>query len=270
VPAANGSKPPRGPLPLSGVRVMVTRAVDHSGELVDLLEGRGAAVTVTPLIRIGPPPDEAAFRSAVDEADDYSWIVFASQSGVEAFARTRAQPLGVNPQIAAVGPATSEAVAILLGRPPQVVPARYVAEAVADALIDAASVGASVLVVQAQDARPVLVDRLRRARFDVTAVAAYTTVAQAPPDLERIIAGVDVIALASASAVRSLVEALGPDEAQSKLVGRLLACIGPVTETEARRAGLHVELTPQRSTVDGIVESLCRYYGGERATGASG
>ena len=247
-------------LPLAGVRVMVTRAADHARELIDLLEGRGATVEVVPLIHIGAPPDEKALQAAIDDADEFAWIVFTSVNGVEAFARRRRHSLGVNPHIAAIGPATSDAVASLLGRPPHVVPTRYVAEAVARALAEAASPGSSVLLVQAADARPVLAHRLRLTRFEVTAVAAYSTVLQAPADLERRIAGVDVVTLASASAVRSLVGALGADAAASKLRGRLLACIGPVTETEARRAGMHVELTPQRSTVDGLVEALCRYY----------
>jgi len=247
-------------LPLEGVRVMVTRALDQSRELVDLLEGRGASVLIVPLIRIGPPPDESALQRAVDAADDFAWIVFASTNGVDAFARRRKRALGVNPHIAAVGPATSTAVASQLGRPPHVVPSRFVAEAVAESLIEVASPGSTVLVVQAHDARPVLVERLRAARFDVTAVAAYTTVAHAPADLESRIAEVDIVTLASASAVRSLVAALGQRESPSKLAGRLIACIGPVTESEARRAGLHVELIPERSTADGLVEALCRYY----------
>lgn len=242
---------------------MVTRAADHARELIDLLEGRGASVEIVPLIYVGPPPDESTLQSMVDAADEFAWIVFASVSGVEAFARRRRHALGVNPHIAAVGPATSDAVASLLGRPPHVVPSRFVAEAVADALVEIASPGASVLVVQAQDARPVLAHMLRAARFDVTAVAAYSTVARAPADFERLVGGVDVITLASASAVRSLVAALGGEAAPAKLRGSLLACIGPVTETEARRAGLHVELTPERSTVDGLVEALCRYYAGK-------
>jgi uroporphyrinogen-III synthase len=248
-------------LPLAGVRVMVTRAADHAHELIDLLEGRGAAVDVVPLIHLGPPPNESELRAAVDAADDFAWIVFTSVSGVESFARRRKHALGVNPHIAAIGPATSEAVATQLGRPPHVVPARFVAEAVVDALVDAASPGSSVLLVQAQDARPVLAHRLKLARFEVTSVAAYSTVLQAPGDFEARLGAVDVVTLASASAVRSLVDALGADAAASKLRGRVLACIGPVTETEARRAGLHVELTPERSTVDGMVEALCRYYG---------
>jgi len=248
------------PLPLTGVRVMVTRSADHARELIDLLEGRGATVEVVPLIHIGPPPDEQALQNAVDAADDFAWIVFTSVNGVEQFARRRRHALGVNPHIAAVGPATSDAVASLLGRPPHIVPARFVAEAVAEALLDVASTGSSVLLVQAHDARPVLAHRLRAARFEVTAVTAYSTVARAPADLERRLGRVDVVTLASASAVRSLVAALGADAAPEKLRGRLLACIGPVTETEARRAGMHVELTPERSTVDGLVEALCRYY----------
>jgi uroporphyrinogen III methyltransferase/synthase len=246
---------------------MVTRAENHARELIDLLEGRGASVVVVPLIAIGPPPDDRALREAVDAADDYAWIVFTSVNGVETFARRRRKPLGVNPHIAAVGPATSEAVAALLGRPPHVVPSRFIAEAVADGLADVASPGSSVLVVQAQDARPMLVHRLRAAGFHVTAVAAYTTLLAAPPDFESRVGQVDVIALASASAVRSMLGVLGRESAALKLRGKLLACIGPVTEAEARQAGLFVELTPLRSTVDGIVSALCSYYGSKPASG---
>jgi len=239
---------------------MVTRAADHARELIDLLEGRGATVEVVPLIHMGPPPHERALQEAIDAADDFAWIVFTSVNGVESFARRRKRALGVNPHIAAIGPATSEAVATQLGRPPHVVPPRYVAEAIAQALIEAASPGSSVLLVQAQDARPVLAHRLKLARFEVTAVAAYSTILQAPADLEARLGRVDVVTLASASAVRSLTEGLGNELAPSKLRGRLIACIGPITEAEARRAGLQVELTPERSTVDGLVEALCRYY----------
>jgi uroporphyrinogen III methyltransferase / synthase len=238
---------------------MVTRAANHASELTDLLEGRGASVDLAPLVLIGPPTDEKALQAAVDAADDYPWIVFTSVNGVEAFAARRRRPLGVNPHVAAVGPATSEAVASLLGRPAHVVPNRFVAEAVADALADAAAPGSAVLLLQAHDARPVLAHRLRAARFDVTSVCAYTTVLQAPADLAERIRSADAITLASASAVRSLVGALG-SSAAAKLRGKLIACIGPVTHMEARQAGLHVELEPERSTVDGIVEALCKYY----------
>lgn len=248
------------PLPLAGVRVMVTRAADHARELIDLLEGRGAVVEVVPLIHMGPPPHERVLQEAIDAADDFAWIVFTSVSGVESFARRRKRTLGVNPHIAAIGPATSEAVATLLGRPPHVVPPRYIAESIAQALVEAASPGSSVLLVQAHDARPVLAHRLKLARFDVTAVAAYSTVLQAPADIDARVAHVDVVTLASASAVRSLIDGLGSELASSKLRGKLIACIGPITEAEAKRAGLHVELTPERSTVDGLVEALCRYY----------
>lgn len=254
-------------LPLAGVRVMVTRAAGHARELIDLLEGRGASVEVVPLIHLGPPPHERELQAAIDAADDFAWIVFTSVSGVESFARRRKRALGVNPHVAAIGPATSEAVATLLGRPPHIVPSRYVAEATAQALVEAASPGSSILLVQAQDARPVLAHRLKLARFEVTVVAAYSTVLQAPADIEARIAGVDVITLASASAVRSLVDSLGEEAAPSKLRGKLIACIGPITQVEARRAGLHVELTPERSTVDGLVEELCRYYESAASSG---
>jgi len=38
-----------------------------------------------------------------------------------------------------------------------------------------------------------------------------------------------------------------------------IACIGPVTETAARRAGLPVDILQERYTIPGLVETLTEY-----------
>ncbi|MBC5823584.1 MAG: uroporphyrinogen-III synthase [Candidatus Eremiobacteraeota bacterium] len=240
---------------------MVTRTPHQVDDFVEILQGRGARVEVVPLVQIKSPPDEARLQWAVDSADTFDWLVFTSVNGVASFARRRKKALGVGPQIAAVGPVTSEAVASLLMRPAQLVPPAFSADELARALIDRAGFGERVLVLQAAAASPALGRRLASAGVAAVCVAAYSTIEKAPADLPARLAHVDVVTLASGSAVRSLVGGLERSAHRATaLRGKLIACIGAVTEAEARRHGLAVDVIAQPSTAEGLVDALCRYY----------
>lgn len=239
---------------------MVTRALDQGGEFVRLLEERGAQVKVVPLIRIGPPPNERSLQDAVDKAGNFAWLIFTSAVGVTSFARHLRDPLPPALCIAAIGSATCAAVAEHLGRDVDVMPERFEGGALADAIARRAKPDDSMLIVAAQDAREALPARLRASGFRVTTIAAYTTVEAPPIDLKVQVANCDVIMLASPSAVHALVRGLGGADAPQKLRGKLLACIGPVTELEARNCGLHVEIVPSCATLPAIVDALCTYY----------
>lgn len=247
--------------PLEGVRVLVTRPAEHDSDLIRLLEERGAHVTSVPLIALGPPPDERALQAAVDRAQSFAWLAFTSAAGVESFAQRRKGPLpSSGTRLAAVGQATARAVEDALRRKVDVVPEKFSGEALADAILEHASRDERILILQAADARPALAARLRGAGLSVETVAAYSTVEVRAPDLTERIAQTDAIALASPSAVHSLVRALGGDRASARLRGTLLACIGPVTMFEARQLGLHVEIVPETATFAGLVDALCTYY----------
>jgi len=247
--------------PLRGIRVLVTRAAESGGELARELERRGATVRNVPLIRIGPPPSERELQAAVDAADDCDWIVFASVNGVRSFCARRSTPLPPRVRVAAIGSTTAQAAREELDISDVVAPAHFVAEELADEVLHQAAPGSSVLVIQAADARPALAARLRAGRMRVTTIAAYSTVAIAPEDLSLRVKDCDVVTLASASAVRSLVAGLGgKTHAPLHLRGKLVTCIGGVTELEAREHGVHVELVPPHATVESLVDALCAYY----------
>jgi len=239
--------------------VLVTSASGSSPELVRLLEDAGATVTITSLIRIAPPPDEAALQAAVDRAHEADWLAFTSVAGVEAFAHRRHQPLGDLVRLAAVGSGTQAALQGYLQASAAVVPATFSGSALADALISHARPGARVLFFAAHGASPVLESKLRAAGLSVEKVVAYQTIESPPRDLAQRVKESDAITLASPSAVRALVKGLGADAALL-LRGKLLACIGPVTLAEARERGLHVEIVPEASTFAAVVEALSRYY----------
>src|SRR5579864_5285734 len=93
-------------LTLRGIRVLVTRPEGQSTDFIRFLEERGARVTSLPLIQIGPPPSERELLDAVNRADAFSWLIFTSAVGVEAFAKRRKQDLPSALRIGAIGPAT--------------------------------------------------------------------------------------------------------------------------------------------------------------------
>src|SRR5262245_23119645 len=71
--------------PLFGRRIVVTRSREQAGELVEMLEERGADAIQTPTIRIAPPEDYDPLDRACADAAGYDWIVLTSANAVDAF-----------------------------------------------------------------------------------------------------------------------------------------------------------------------------------------
>jgi uroporphyrinogen-III synthase len=223
--------PPR----LGGWTVVVTRAADQASELSDMLRADGASVVEVPTIRIVDPADGgAALAAALADAGDYDWLVVTSPNGVR--------------RVAVVGQGTAD-VAGALGLPVALVPDRFVAEG----LVDAMGAGTGrVLVAQAEVARPVLVDGLRAAGWDVTAVAAYATIpAEIDPSLLDDARLADAIAFTSSSTVANFVQAAGIDG-----VPPVVVCIGPVTAATAVERGLTVARTAAEHSLAGLVDAV--------------
>src|SRR2546425_7025163 len=132
---------PPGPArahPLAGRRIAVTRAREQTGDLARELEALGAEVVAAPTIRIAPLTDLAALRAALSRDPPYDWIVFTSQNAVQVVC-DRLPEWALAPRdvaraaVAAIGPATAEAL-VRRGVVPDLVPDRFVAEAVVTAL----------------------------------------------------------------------------------------------------------------------------------------
>ncbi len=253
-------------LPLFGRRVVVTRASAQASGLRDALAALGADVLELPALRV-EPLDPAPLATALARLGQYQWLVLTSQNAVavlwdvmRAAALDARSLAGV--RIACVGRTTSDAL-LARGLVADVVPTRFVAEAVLDALSARDDVrGTRMLYVAAEGARDVLPAGLRAMGAVVDRVAAYRT----RPDgtgaslLRDALAkgGVDVVTFASASAVTGYVEAVG-----DALASRAPAVsIGPVTSLAARAAGIVVVAESGEasigSLVDAVMTHLCR------------
>ncbi|HEX6535491.1 MAG TPA: uroporphyrinogen-III C-methyltransferase [Gemmatimonadaceae bacterium] len=261
--------------PLSGTRVVVTRARTQASELAASLRALGADVIEAPAIRI-EPLDAAPLRAAIEALGDYDWVVLTSQNAVQLLWR-ELRALGrdaralAGARIAVVGPATAEALRAV-GLEPDVVPARFVAEGVVEALRARDDVrGARALFVRAETARDVLPAELRAMGARVDEVAVYRTVsdpegARAARDaLDR--GEVDVVTFTSGSTVRFFVEALGGSAA---LAARArVVTMGPVTSETARALGVRVDVEAREATIPALVEavaSVARADAGEAST----
>ena len=247
--------------------VVVTRGKAGEDALATRLAELGAAVRELPSIAIAPPASWDARDAALRDLARFDWLVFASASAVER-TTARARDLGVapaalaRPALAAVGPATAEALARAL-RDPDLVPAEATGAAMAAALAPRVR-GRRVLVPRPAEGRPELVEGLAAAGAEVVGAEAYRTV-PAPPERLRPLAGwigrgeVDAVAFASPSAVKAVVAALGPDAGALSRV--TLAAIGPTTAEALRDAGYPPIVVPVRHTARDLAEAIAARLG---------
>jgi len=243
--------------PLHGRRVIVTRARAQASGLAAKLRGLGAEVVELPAIRIEPRIGSEEVRRAVDSIRDYALVCLTSPNGVRLLfeamheAGLDARALA-NATVAAIGPGTSRALA-KRGIAADVVPERFVAESLVEALGEVEVSGRRVLVARAAEARDVIPEHLSGRGAEVDVVALYETVREEPdPSAVEAAQGADYVTFTSSSTVRNLTEALGERFPHSARV----VSIGPVTSEAARNAGLDPHVEAERHDIDGLLTAL--------------
>lgn len=259
--------------PLFGRRVVVTRAREQAGPLIEMLEERGAEAIQAPTIRIAPPEDLEALDRACAEAATFDWIVFTSANGVEHFmprllARHDIRELkGV--RLCAIGPSTAAQLE-RYGLRVDVVPEEYRTEMLAAALSAAGPLaGARVLLPKADIARERLAEELREAGAEVADVVAYRTLVgsaerETDRDVYRMLLDrqIDAVTFTSASTVQNFARIFGEDQAADLLRTTVVAAIGPVTAEAARQLGIETTVMPARYTIADLVDALVAHFAG--------
>ncbi len=239
--------------PLFGRRVVVTRTRQQASRLTVALRDAGAEVVEVPAIEIVEPADGgAALLGAAGRLGEYDWVVVTSPNGAHRLlaAVPDARAFG-RAKVAAIGPGTAAVLAN--GRiAADLVPDRFVAEALLDALPDGPG---RLLLARAEIARDVLPDGLRARGWDVDVVDAYRTIPAAITDEQRAaVAGADLITFTSSSTVEHSMAAFGRGG-----LPPAVACIGPVTAATARDHGLDVAVEASVHTIEGLVAALVEW-----------
>lgn len=238
---------------LAGIKIVVTRAAHQAEELAAPLRALGAEVLLLPLIGIAPPFDPMPLRAAAARCASYDWILFTSANGVKAFSELLSSPCRA--AVAAVGKATCEA-AERLGFRVRLVPERYVAEALLEALSAEDLRGKRILIPSAAETRDVLPGALEELGARVEVVTAYRNVIpeEAVRDASAVLSesAPDWATFASSSAVEHAVQLAG-----TEVLARMkIASIGPITSASLRKHGLSPHIEAQPHSIEGLVQSI--------------
>lgn len=244
-------------LPLSGKRLVVTRAAKQASGITARLTALGAEVIETPMIETRPV-DVKGWQDLVN----FDTLAFTSTNGVESFfdqlfAAGYDVRVLAGKKIASVGKITEKKL-LEYGIRCDFVPDDHTGEGLGK-LLAKTSPEAHILLLQGNLADETLLNLLPRA----TRWVVYETlpVAELPEWKHEAVASADAVVFASTSAVENFIKVMqqGSDSAASDLEPETAFCIGRMTESSARKHGFET-LTSDETTMDSLVKKIVEYY----------
>jgi uroporphyrinogen III methyltransferase/synthase len=251
--------------PLFGQRIVVTRTREQASQLSSRLRERGAEILEIPTIKIVPPTEQREIADVLLELNSYDWVIFTSPNGVTMFfeyffkAFEDMRDIG-GVRIAAVGPATAAKLKELHLKV-DVMPEKYVAEKVADALLAYESIeNLRILLLRAEVATRELPKKLEESGAIVDDVACYKTIPEtedltgAAGDFQE--RGADWITFTSASTVENFNARFALSEVKTKFPAVQFVSIGPETSKALEALGLKADLEAKPHTIEGLAETL--------------
>ncbi len=245
-------------LPLSGLRIVVTRDRSQAVELAEPLEALGAEALLLPVIEIREAADPAPLDRALARLDSYDWLIFTSVNGVRFFIdRLDRSPFdlrSLSGKICAIGPATRAAVEALHLKVDRI-PEEYVAESLVQAFARDDLRGRLILIPRAAVARDLAPVELARRGAIVDVVEAYRTMIPenaAERTREIFARKPDWITFTSSSTVSNFIAVAGTEA----LAGMKIASIGPITSATIREHGLLVDAEANPHTIPDLVRAI--------------
>jgi len=253
--------------PLTGKKILVTRARDQAGVFSAALRDLGAEVIELPTIEIVPPVSWADLDRGIDQIASYDWLIFTSTNGVNFFWRRWLEKnkdrLPTTLKICAIGPATAYQL-MEKGIAVHYTPKEFVAEAILKGLEKSGLRGKRILLARAKEARDVLPAGLRRMGATVDVVEAYRTVRPrgGSKRLKELLkkGKVDAITFTSSSTVNHFADLLEKEDLQSLLGQTAIACIGPITARRAKNWKMRVQVQPKEYTIPALTQAIVQYF----------
>ena len=273
-------------LPLSGKRLVVTRAAKQSSGITARLTALGAEVIETPMIETrtlecpcvipavileGRRPDRiTGISSAIfDSLADFDVLAFTSVNGVESFFKQLFAAgydvrVLAGKKIASVGKITEKKL-LEFGIRCDYVPEDHTGGGLGK-LLASQCAECRILLLQGNLAD----DTLQKLLPQATRWVVYETlpVSELPEWKREAVESADAVVFASSSAVENFVKVMPqsvegsdsyPEPRASNLNPRTSFCIGRLTEATARKYGFET-ITSDETTMDSLVKKIVEYY----------
>ena len=246
---------------LGGARVLVTRGGEAGERDAAEVRARGGSPVQAPLTVIAPPLDSARLEAAAAawNRGEYDWLLVTSANAADAFAAAGARAFKTSrpgaPRVAAVGPATADALRAHGFHPALAPSSDYSAVGLAEAVLELpAGTAQRFLLPVSELADRTLESALEGAGHRVDRVTAYRT-QPAPRDAEvesSVRAGeVDVILVLSASGAREVARRFTPLPAATRL-----AAIGAPSGRALAEHGLAADVIADPHTVSNLLDRV--------------
>ena len=253
-------------LPLSGKRLVVTRAAKQASGITARLTALGAEVIETPMIetRTLDCPNVIPAKAGISSADfstlaNFDILAFTSTNGVESFfnqllASGNDIRILAGKKIASVGKITEKKL-LEYGIRCDYVPEDHTGEGLGKLLAMLPVDHSRILLLQGNLADDTLLKHLPQA----TRWVVYETlpVVELPEWKREAVASADAVVFASTSAVENFVKMANAQPHTS-------FCIGRMTESAARKHGFDTVISDE-TTMDSLVKKIAEYYAGEGA-----
>ncbi|SHM52238.1 uroporphyrinogen-III C-methyltransferase [Fibrobacter sp. UWB7] len=261
-------------LPLSGKRLVVTRAAKQSSGITARLTALGAEVIETPMIETRDvfPCCHAGLRSGISNSSEnkvaepvefedlknFDILAFTSTNGVECFFKQLFAAgydvrVLAGKKIASVGKITEKKL-LEYGIRCDYVPEDHTGEGLGLLLQKVVGDESRILLLQGNLADDTLLKLLPKA----TRWIVYETlpIAELPDWKREAIASADAVVFASSSAVENFSSIVST---HSENASRLSFCIGRMTEASAKKHGFET-VTSDETTMDSLVKKIVEYY----------
>jgi uroporphyrinogen III methyltransferase/synthase len=259
-------------------RVVITRAARQSVELMEKLAALGANPESLPLVAFAAPEDYRPLDAALQELENFDWIIFTSENAVRAVVKRATlhgnlqNVAGRRSRAAAVGPTTAaaaERAGFLVDYQAQIHSGAAFAHELGERLR-----GQTVFLPRSDRANPDLPTLLKEYGAEVTEAVAYCTVVPVNLDQEkvaRIVAGEsDAILFFSPTAVEHCVTVVGQAELHKLQQQSALTAVGPITANALKEAGVNNMIVAADTTADAVIAALEKHFAGALKASAAG
>lgn len=255
---------------LTGIGVLVTRAIHQAGPLCDLILAQGGRPIAFPAIEIDDPLELKPVQELLSRLDRFDIAIFISPNAVtHGLALLPQHALPPSLRIGAVGRGTARALQVA-GIDTHIVPEeRFDSEALlaTEALTQVA--GRRVLIFRGEGGRPLLGDTLRERGAEVVYAEVYRRVCpetDVSELLPRWTSDIQIVTVTSIDLLNNLAHILG-EQGVDQLRTTPIIVISERMLAQAQALGCREVVLAQGADDQAILAALCRWAAGREAVG---